>query len=202
MEVRWVDEGPWGFGWWAKEARARTSHALVADGGIWLVDPVDAPGLDERVRAAGEPRGVLQLLDRHNRDCASLAARFEVPHLVLPKEPVGPFTFVSVVDNRLWREVALWWEAERVLVCADALGTLPYFLTPGERLGVSPVLRLTPPNSLAGLRPDHVLVGHGKGVHEDAAEALEHALQHSRRTAPAAALAVVRALAAAALGRR
>ena len=202
MEVRWVDEGPWGFGWWAREARARTSHALIADGGVWLVDPIDAPGLEEKVRAAGEPRGVIQLLDRHNRDCASLAAHFGVPHLVVPKEPVGPFTFIPVVDTRIWREVALWWEAERVLVCADALGTLPYFLTSGERLGVSPVLRLTPPSALAGLEPDHVLVGHGKGVHEGAAEAVAHALGHSRRTAPAAAVSVVRALAAAALGRR
>ena len=30
--------------------------------------------------ALGEIAGVLQLLDRHNRDCAPLAERFGVPH--------------------------------------------------------------------------------------------------------------------------
>lgn len=202
MAFRWLDGGPWGFGWIREEAHERASHALVADGVVWLVDPLDAPGLQERVRDAGEARGVIQLLDRHNRDCAALAARFGVPHHKLPREDVGPFRFLPVVRNRVWKEVALWWEDERVLVCADALGTLPYFLASGERVGVSPLLRLTPPAALAGLEPEHVLVGHGEGVHEDAAAALEYALRNARRGAPAAALNGVRYLAGAALGRR
>jgi hypothetical protein len=71
-------------------------------------------------------------------------------------------------------------------VVADALGTASYFLGPNERLAVHPVLRPFPPRSLAGLRPEHVLVGHGEGVHgPDAAEALHEALMTARRRAPA-----------------
>ena len=73
-------ELPFGFGWIADEPRLleRASHALVVDGRVWLVDPVDVDGLDERVRAAGEPTGVIQLLDRHARDGEALARRHGV----------------------------------------------------------------------------------------------------------------------------
>ena len=66
------DESDGGFGWISPEPAwmGRASHALAADGGVWLVDPVDFAGLDERVRSLGEPRAVLQLLGWHNRDCA------------------------------------------------------------------------------------------------------------------------------------
>ena len=69
---------------------ARTSHALLADGGVWLVDPIQAPGVAERVVALGEPRGVIQLLDRHARDCAAWSDGLGVPLHVVPFEPVGP----------------------------------------------------------------------------------------------------------------
>jgi hypothetical protein len=202
VRFRWVDETDFGFGWLVAEVRGRSSHALVADGGVWLVDPVDVPGLEERVRGAGEPRGVIQLLDRHGRDSAALARRLGVEHVRVPTAEVGPFRTLPIAHMRLWQEVALWWEDRRVLVCADALGTLPYFLAPGERLGVYPGLRLTPPAALAGLEPAHVLVGHGEGVHEDAEEALRRALARARRGAPAAFFNGVRYLAGAALGRR
>jgi hypothetical protein len=69
-----------------------------------------------------------------------------------------------------------------VLVTADALGTVPhYFALGGERLGVHPLLRLTPPRVLEGFAPAHVLVGHGEGVHEGAAAAVREAIAHSRR---------------------
>jgi hypothetical protein len=72
-----------------------------------------------------------------------------------------------------------------VLVCGDALGTVPhYFALDGERLGVHPLLRLTPPRQLARREPEHVLCGHGAGVHEHAAQAVREALEHSRRRAP------------------
>ena len=42
--------------------------------------------------ALGEPAGVVQLLDRHNRDCAAVAAELGVPHLVVPDAvPDSPF---------------------------------------------------------------------------------------------------------------
>ena len=62
----------------------RASHALAHEGGVWLVDPVDGDGLHERIAALGEVRGVLQLLDRHPRDGAALAARYGVPRIETP----------------------------------------------------------------------------------------------------------------------
>jgi hypothetical protein len=171
------DELDFGFGWIADGPVPRTSHALLADG-VWLVEPVDVPGLDERVAALGEPRGVLQLLDRHDRDCAAVAERLGVPHHRLG---TGPFEPVDLVRLPGWRELALWWPERRVLAAGDALGTLPYFCEPGEVLGIHPFLRLTPPRRLARLEPLHLLVGHGEGVHEDAAGELRRALARSRR---------------------
>ena len=53
-----------------------------------------------------------------------------------------------------------------------------------EPLGVHPFLRLTPPRPLADFEPEHVLCGHGEGVHEHAAEAVREALAHARRRLP------------------
>jgi hypothetical protein len=187
MEVKWVDEFEGGFGWLPRESRMRTSHALVVDGGVWLVDPLDVPGLDDRVRTAGEPRGVVQLLDRHNRDCAELAARYEVPHIRVPATGGTPFLLLQLYSLPFWREAALWWAEGRVLVVGDALGTIAYFVAPGEQLGVHPFLRLTPPRQLGGFDAQHVLVGHGWGVHgQDTPVVLRRALETSRRRMPAA----------------
>jgi hypothetical protein len=179
------------FGWVEEGRMRRAGHALVEDGRVWLVDPFDAPGVEERVRAAGEPAGVIQLLDRHNRDCRAFAGRLGVPLHLLDAPP--PFQVAPLRTPPKWREAALWWPQRRVLVAADALGTVPaYFLAPGERLGVHPLLRLTPPRRLAGLAPEHVLVGHGTGVHEDAAAALREALAHARRRTPGLVLSMLR----------
>ena len=187
--TRFCDESEWGFGWIdAGDRMRRTSHALLADGRVWIVDPVDGEGVDERIRALGEPGGVLQLLDRHDRDCAAFAARLGVPHHVVPLGRLKgvPFEFLLVRKGRFWKESALWWEAERVLCVADALGTLPYFCAPGETLGVHPLLRPIPPRKrLGGVSPRHVLCGHGEGVHGDQAEAaFREALSTARRRLP------------------
>ncbi|MFL5979762.1 MAG: hypothetical protein ACJ76O_14210 [Gaiellaceae bacterium] len=182
-----VDEQDWGFGWVAPERRRLrlASHGLLADGGVWVVDPLEGEGVEERLRRLGEPAGVIQLLDRHGRDCAAFAQRLGVPHHVVPFRPVGPFEAIPLVRRRQWQETALWWPERRVLVCADALGTVPhYFALGGERLGVHPLLRLTPPSRLAELEPEHVLCGHGAGVHERAAEAVRDAVAHARRRLP------------------
>jgi hypothetical protein len=192
-----VDRQDWGFGWVSSEQpRIRlTSHALLVDGGVWLVDPAEGEGIEDRVRALGEPAGVLQLLDRHNRACAAFAQRLGVTLHRVPFEAVGPFELVPVLRRKRWQEVALWWSERRVLVCADALGTVPhYFALGGEQLGVHPLLRLTPPHQLARLEPEHVLCGHGEGVHEHATEALRDAIANSRRRLPRLALELPRAL--------
>jgi hypothetical protein len=187
--VRLCDETDWGFGWLQEERLVRTSHALRAEGGVWVFDPVDSPGVDKRIRALGEPAGVIQLLDRHKRDCAALAGRLGVPLHETPFDGVAgaPFDPITIVRHRLWREVALWWPEEQVLLCGDALGTVGYFVAGGELLGVHPLLRLTPPRALSRFAPRHVLCGHGAGVHGDqAAPALAEALATARRRLPAA----------------
>jgi hypothetical protein len=188
-----VDEWESGFGWSQDEFMRRTSHALAAGGRVWLIDPVDTPELEERVRALGEPAGVLQLLDRHERGCAAWAERLGVPHL-RAWESLGtaPFEALPVRRRRWWREVALWEPAARTLVCADALGTVAYFCAPGERIGLHPLVRPFPPHSLARVTPARILCGHGAGVHEGAAAALQEALRTGRRRLPAVALRIVR----------
>lgn len=190
MEVRFCDETGFGFSWIAAEPAfmQRTSHALAAEGGVWVIDPVDGPGVEERIRGLGEPRAVLMLLDRHRRDCRALADRLSVPVHETPFDGVAgaPCRFIPVIRNRLWREVALWWEERRVLVCPEAVGTSPLFRAPGEQAAVHPALRLFPPRrQLAGLEPEHLLVGHGEGIHgEAAAAALREALAGSTRAMP------------------
>lgn len=178
----------------ADEFMQRCSHALVAAGRVWLIDPVDGDGVDERLRTAGEPAGVLQLLNRHNRDCAVLANRLGVPHHVVPEHPIAPFELKPIRMSRWWREVALWWPERRVLASGDSLGTARYYLAGGDRLAVHPLLRLRPPRrQLAGLQPAAILCGHGEGIFDDAPAALDEALRTARRRVAGQAASAVRA---------
>ena len=183
--ARFVDELDFGFGWISPEPRfmQRCSHVLVAGGEIWLIDPVLEDGVVERVGALGKPAGVVQLLDRHGRDCARVAELLGVQHLELPDvAPAGaPFEVLPVLRRRPWHEVALWFPEHRTLVCAEAVGTAQYYRAASERLAVHPLLRLTPPRSLLAVEPAHILVGHGDGVHEGAPAALREAVEHARR---------------------
>jgi hypothetical protein len=185
LAVTICDESEAGFGWIAAEpaVQERTSHALAADGGVWLVDPTDFAGLDARVVTLGQPRAVLQLLDRHNRDCAAIAARLGVPHLVVPTTVAGsPFEPFRVPSVPGWKETALWWPERRTLVVAEAVGTASYYCAPGQPVGVNPVLRLLrPPSVLLRSAPEHLLVGHGAGLHDGTAAALARAVRRSRR---------------------
>jgi hypothetical protein len=194
MDIRFCDELDGGFGWIVDEFMQRCSHALVVDGRVWVIDPVDGDGVEERLRAAGTPAGVIQLLDRHNRDCAGLADRLGVRHHVVPQGSLGPFACIPIRARQSWNEVALWWPERRVLVCADVLGTAPYYCARGERLAVHPLLRLRPPRrQLGDLGPDVVLCGHGQGVLEEADSALREALSTSRRRIPAQVASAFRA---------
>jgi hypothetical protein len=186
MTFRFCDDlGPDGFGWLVEEAGTRASHALAADGKVWLVDALDWPEAIDRALGLGAPAGVIQLLDRHNRDCAALAARLGVPHFVVPRAiPGSPFTFVDVMERRFWRESALWWREARTLVVAEVLGTNRFFTGGTEPLGVEVLLRLKPPVALGAFEPERVLVGHGDGVIRDAAPVLREALRTSRRRLP------------------
>lgn len=180
MSERLCDVWPGGLGWIDDGRLGRCGHALVDGDRAWLVDPIAIPR-----DLTAEVAGVIQLIDRHNRACAGCAAHFSAPLFRVPTAiPRSPFTVVRAVDVPGWREVALWWPHREALVCADALGTRGYFLARGERLGVHPLLRLTPPRRLARFEADVVLVGHGEGVIGGAAPLLREALATSRRRIP------------------
>jgi hypothetical protein len=188
--LRFCDELSFGFSWLVEEPATRTSHALASAGRVWLVDPVDwAPAL-ERALTLGEPTAVVQLLDRHRRDCAEVAERLAVPHVVVPDAIAdSPFTCIPVVRVRGWRETALWWAETRTLVVAEAIGANAFFRAGDERIGVHLLLRLAPPRRLAELDPEHLLVSHGEGVHgEEATRTLHAAVATARKRLPRALL--------------
>jgi hypothetical protein len=175
-----------GITWVMREAYTRTSHALVHEGRVWLIDPVDEPDALAAVAERGEPAAVLQLLDRHGRDCAAIARRLDVPHLELPRtladSPLQPF---SLVNWPHWKEVSLWWPEHQLLVVAEAVGTNPLFTVDAGPVGVHPILRLWPPRALGRYQPEHLLVGHGKPRHgAPTADELSVALARSRRDIP------------------
>jgi hypothetical protein len=180
------DEYPFGFTWVIDEAMARASHAIADGGRVWLIDPVDTGDAIERARALGEPAAVLQLLDRHNRDCAAVAGRLGIPHLTVPDAiPDSPFEVIKMADGRFWRERALWWPAQRALVVAEALGTNAMITGGAAPVGVHMMLRLTPPKRLRAFAPEHLLVGHGAGVHGPSTPAaIDEALSRSLRDLP------------------
>jgi len=187
MNLRFCDDlGQNGFSWIVDEAMTRTSHALADGGKVWLVDPVDWPDAIDRTLALGEPAGVLQLLDRHNRDCAALAERLDVPLFVAPDDvPGSPFECIAVKRRKRWRETALWWPDSAMLVVAEAVGTNAFYTGGKSPVGVHLLLRMTPPKALAAYEPNRLLVGHGEGVHGPAAAVgLRHALEHSRGELP------------------
>ena len=168
------------------EPMGRASHALAADGRVWLVDPVDEPAPLARAAALGELAGVIQLLDRHNRDCAAIAQRLGVTLARLPAAlPETPFESISVVDVPKWREVALWWPETRTLVVPEAVGTGEAFAVGDGSVGVHPLLRLFGVKRLRQSEPELLLVGHGPPiVGSEATVALREALARSRSDLP------------------
>jgi hypothetical protein len=187
-----------GFGWVAPTPAfmRRASHAILSGGGVWYTDPVYDPLMLQRGRTLGPAKGVVQLLDRHPRDCARVAQELGVPLYVLPRSaPQGaPFEIIRVIRSGLgrWHEVALWFPRERLLCVAEAIGGAPYFLAPGEVVGPHPILRLVhPPRSLCGIPAAHVVCGHGPGLHAtDAGAQMDAAIRHARRRIPRWVLAM------------
>lgn len=174
-----------GLTWLEMHGLRRSSHALRADGRVWLIDPFEDDVALSTAAELGQPVAVIQLLDRHDRDCAQIAQRLEIPRLKVPHAvPDSPFAVIPVVSQRWWREVALWWEQERTLVVAEAVGTVPAFAL-GRRLGLHPLLRLTPPRgALQRESPDRLLVGHGATLESGADSAIREALGAARSDIP------------------
>jgi hypothetical protein len=176
-----------GYSWVQSEAVLRASHALRSGDEVWLIDPVDS-GLDvDHAIGDGNLVGVIQLLDRHNRDSLELAERFEVPLFRLPADlPDSPFTPFSVIDRPKWREVGLWWPEKRALVVAEAVSTSADLAVADTGIAVHPLLRLTPPGALRRYPDvDHLLTGHGAPLHgDDLGPRIQHALDKSRTDIP------------------
>ena len=164
---------------------ARAAHALNADGKVWLIDPFDDGAALAAAEELGQVAGVLQLLDRHNRDGEVIARRFGVPLARLPERlPDTPFEVVPVISSRRWREIALWWPQAGALIVAEAIGTAPVFAL-GRTAGVHPLLRVTPPRgALGGYTPELLLVGHGNALETGGGQALADALARSRLDLP------------------
>ena len=166
-----------GLTWTEATGLRRSAHALRAGETMWLIDPFEDEMALTAAAELGRPAGVIQLLDRHNRDCAKIAQRFEVPLLKLPAGVDGtPFEAFAVVDRPWWHETALWWPERQALVVAEAVGTVPAFAL-GHPLGLHPMLRLTPPRgALTRHAPEQVLVGHGPVLSSGGAAAIRQAL--------------------------
>ncbi|WP_224449851.1 hypothetical protein [Haloprofundus salilacus] len=206
-DLREIDRWDHGVGWIAHphEEMQRASHALELDGDVWVVDPVDADGVDDLLDDLGDVAGVVVGLDRHKRDAATLACRHGVSVYVpdwmsgvakklnADVERFGRelgdtgVRALTVRDSTVppWQEVGLYDESSGTLVVPESLGTAPFFLAEGERLGVHPMIRLFPPTRpLSSFNPERILVGHGAGLHENARGALADALENSRRRTP------------------
>jgi hypothetical protein len=191
-----------GLTWVAGDALERSAHALLDEGRVWLVDPAEDALALEQADALGEIVAVIQLLDRHGRDCPQIARRLGVPLLRIPDAvPDSPFQALTALSLPGWRESALWWPQRRALVVAEVVGTAPHYAVGDGEVGMHPMLRLLPPASLRGYEPEHLLVGHGAPVHgAGTAAALADAYAATRRDLPRM-FAAAPALARAAMGR-
>lgn len=185
------------FAWTAHpdEMMQRTSCAVVTGDRTLIVDPVDYDGLDAALGALPEVAGVVRLLDRHGRDCRAIAERLSVPMLATAAQAGSgpPLDLPSVFERVVlampgWTETALWIDDRKMLICAEAIGTAPYFRArASDVLGVHPLLRIRPPRgALGGIAPATIVVGHGLPVVTDATPALRSALERSRRDLPRA----------------
>jgi hypothetical protein len=190
-----VDESALGISWVLDESMQRACHAILADGKVWFVDPVEVDDIVDRGAALGQPAGVLQLLDRHKRDCAEVAERLGIEHLEVPDAvPGSPFEAIKAIRFPGWKETALWWPAEKALVVAEIVGTNSIMNAGRGGVGMHPMLRALPPKSIRGYKPEHLLVGHGPPVHgPEATTGLETAYARSRRDIPRATLNMFKA---------
>lgn len=200
---RWSD----GVGWVAHpdEEGERASHATVGDDGVWIIDPVDAPGIDDMVAEYGDVVGVAVLSSYHARDAGQIASRHgvsvHIPRWMnrIPERVDAPIEFEDdvlgdagfetfhVEPLSLYQEAIAYREADGTLVVPDLLSSGSGYPVGDERIGLMLGLRLFPPRDLfEGVEPERILFGHGEGVFRDAAEALDTALAGARRRFPRA----------------
>lgn len=206
-DIQIIDRWNSGFGWLAhpEEEGRRASHAISGEDGVWVVDPVDAPGLDELLEELGEVTGVIVLCSYHTREADILADRHDVPvHIPRWMDRVANrvdapieqcettfgdsgFEIYRFEPLSLWQEAVAYREADGTLVVPDLMGSGPGYTVGRERVGLVLSHRLFPPKDrLGGLDPERILFGHGEGIFENAGTALDTALSDARKRFPRA----------------
>ena len=201
-KAEFVDEWESGFGWIGRpeENMERTSHAFVDDG-LYLVDPVDAENLDEKIEEFGEVKGVIILFERHERDSEKLAERYDCPIFVPEwfereldaevekisgKVPSTDWEICTVVESRMANEAGLYNRKSNTLIVADSLGTAKHLRGRGEKMGMNPLYRLNPPRKLLDFEPERIFCGHGEGITENATKLMRETIRKGRRKTPSA----------------
>jgi hypothetical protein len=210
VEAQFIDQWENGFGWIARpeEDMVRTSHAFEDDG-VYLVDPLDAENLDDKLSEYGEVKGIVVLFDRHLRDSEDLAEKYDCPVYVpewLEKSidaevievedriPDTDWRLIEAVDTLTGREAGLYHEDSGTLIAADALGTVDMFCGRGEKLGLNPLYRLHPPKNLLNYDVERIFCGHGKGIQENTESTLKNTMSKARRKTPSAYFKAVKSL--------
>jgi hypothetical protein len=190
------------------EEGVRASHAIRTEHGVWVIDPIDGPNVDDILDSLGDVIGVAVLSCYHARDAERIANRHDVavhvpewmdrvPDIV--DAPVNRYALrpdegydtptLDVIPCRPfpgWQEAFLYHDASKTLVTPDSLGTTEIHCLDDEPLGLSVFRRLQPPSVLAGLEPERILPGHGEPLTEDATTALRAALDGARASFPTA----------------
>lgn len=209
-EIEVIDRWDDGFGWFAHpdEFGLRASHAIQGEDGVWVFDPLDAPGVHDRLDELGTVTGIVVQGNFHSRDAAAFSERYDVP-VYLPTWMDGVAERVETQTERIqaplgeWaelgasgimvqtinpltftREAVVYRPSDGTLRIADALNTLGGFIG-NERITCTFLHRFDPPREpFEDLDPERILVGHGEGVFNDAAGALEYTLNNARRYLP------------------
>ena len=213
-----IVDWPGGFTWLAHptEAMERASHAIgvTADGrpaesaadvdAVWVVEPIDYDGLDDRLNSLGPVAGVVVLASFHRRDATAVAGRHDVPvHLggtvgrlasrvdaptrVFHDRLAGTgFRTIPVMGGIPWTESVLSDGSTGTLVATEVLVSSDAATGPGERAAVSPYVRLFPPRAALGtLSVSRLLVVHGPPILDDAQSPLDRAMAECYRGFPA-----------------
>jgi hypothetical protein len=218
---RVVDDWVGGVGWLAHpdEDGQRVGHAFADGDDCWVVDPLDAPRLDDLLAAVGNVAGVVVLSNYHARDASEIASRHGVAVHVpdwaamdrivervdAPVERfaggIAGFEVRRVDPAPGWTEGVAYRERDGTLYVPDVLSPLSKFAVSGERIGMFLGARLRPPRkAFADWIPERIVFGHGTGIDADAADALADCLANARRRFPRALVETGPAQARAILG--
>ena len=202
-----IDRWSGGVGWIAypEEEGKRASHTIVGEDGVWIIDPLDAPGIDELIAEYGDVKGVAVLSSYHSRDADQIANRHEVSvHIPqwmnrVPERVDAPikretevlggagFETFHVEPLSMYQGAIAYREEDGTLIVPDLLSSGSSYPVGDERIGLMLGVRPFPPRDLfEGIEPERILFGHGEGVFQDAGEALDAALTGARKRFPRA----------------